>query len=230
MNLDKLKDKLGDDFEPLREFVSDLQEQRDAARRESIEGRKSLKTKASEAEATIGRLLEKLGLSSADDIDSLPDAKGQAEALKQLDAKLKRIERERDDAAKARSDIEQRYLDSRKAAAIAQAIAKHPFIDPETASLLIGHRARFEGDDLFYEGDGGKLVPIDEAAALIASSKPHLVKAQGGGGGSGYRDGGGGNSQRNPWSKDTFNLTEQIQLGKNNPQLAAQLKAAAGAN
>lgn len=227
MNLDKFKDKLGDDFESLREYVNDLQEQRDAARRESIDGRKSLKSKAAEAEATIGRLLEKLGLDSPDDLDNLPDAKGQAEAVKQLEAKLKRFERERDEAMKARDAVEQRYRDSRKSAAVAQAVSKHAFIDSDVAAMLIERGVRFEGDDMLFEGEGGKLFQLDEAAAWLASSKPHLVKAQGGSG-SGYRDGGGGNSQRNPWAKDTLNLTEQIRIGRENPQLAAQMKAAAG--
>lgn len=227
MDLSKFKDKLGGDFDALKDYVDDLVAQRDTARRESIDGRKTLKSKAESQEALINRMFERLGIGSAEELDSLPDAKGQADAMRQLEARIKRAEREKEEAVRGRSEIETRYRESRKAAAISQAVSKHPFIDPDTAALLIGHRAKFEGDDLFYEGDGGKLIPIDEAAAMVASSKPHLVKAQGGTG-SGYRDGGGGGQQRNPWAKETFNLTEQIQLGKTNPQLAAQLKAAAG--
>lgn len=37
-----------------------------------------------------------------------------------------------------------------------------------------------------------------------------------------------GSGMNNPWAKDTFNMTEQSKLTKENPTLAAQLKAAAG--
>jgi hypothetical protein len=55
-----------------------------------------------------------------------------------------------------------------------------------------------------------------------------LVKAAGAGG-SGYRPGGGAApaTTKNPFARETFNLTEQIALRKENPQLAEQLKAAA---
>ncbi len=228
MNLDQFKDTLGDKFESLQEYVSDLQAQRDAARKESIDGRKTLKAKAAEQEVVIARMLEKLGVQSPDDLDSLPDGKGQAEAAKQLEARIKRAERERDEAIKARETVEQNYRETRKQAAIAQAVSKHQFTDPDIASMLIERGVQFEGDEMVFRGDGGKLIPIDEAAAWIASTRPTLVKAQGGGG-SGYRDGGPAQA-KNPWAKDTLNLTEQIMLTQSNPQLAAQMKAAAGAN
>ncbi|WDU82280.1 hypothetical protein [Caloramator sp. Dgby_cultured_2] len=47
--------------------------------------------------------------------------------------------------------------------------------------------------------------------------------------GSGSNPAGGTNSTiKNPWAKETFNLTEQAKILKENPALAEQLKAAAG--
>ncbi len=43
-----------------------------------------------------------------------------------------------------------------------------------------------------FKAEGGKLVPLEEGAAWVAKTKPHLVKAQGGTG-SGYRPNGNGN-------------------------------------
>lgn len=45
------------------------------------------------------------------------------------------------------------------------------------------------------------------------------------GGGAGSK---GGSGQVNPWKKETFNLTEQGRITRDNPELAKQLKAAAG--
>ena len=39
---------------------------------------------------------------------------------------------------------------------------------------------------------------------------------------------GGGASQNNPYAKDSYNLTEQMRLEGENPELAAQFKAEAG--
>jgi myosin heavy subunit len=39
--------------------------------------------------------------------------------------------------------------------------------------------------------------------------------------------GGSGSAQKNPWAKDTFNLTEQMKLTQESPALAAKLKAQA---
>lgn len=227
MNIDTLKETLGDEkFAALKSYVEDLVGQRDAAKTESITGRKTLKKTAEDQAALIARMYEKLGIDSPEELAALPDGKGQGEATRQLETRLKRAERERDEAVAARADLEGKFQGSRKAAAIAQAVAKHPFIDASDAMFLLERKARFEGEDLVYEGDGGKLITIDEAAAWIASSKPHLVKPQGGSG-SGYRDGGGANG-KNPWAKDTFNLTEQIQLSATNPNQAAAYKVAAG--
>lgn len=228
MNLETLKDTLGDEkFASLKTYVDGLIAQRDVAKDESINGRKTLKKKADDQEALIGRLYEKLGIDSPEELDALPDGKGQVEATKQLEARIKRAERERDEAKAAKADLEGKFQGSRKTAAIAQAVAKHPFIDADDAAFFLERKARFEGEDLVYEGDGGKLITLDEAAAHIAATKPHLVKAAGGGG-SGYRDDGGGKG-KNPWSKDSFNLTEQIQLTATNPTQAAAFKAAASA-
>ena len=46
--------------------------------------------------------------------------------------------------------------------------------------------------------------------------------------GSGTNFGDGGDKPTNPWAKETFNLTKQMQLTRENPTLAAKLKKQAG--
>lgn len=229
LDITALKPKLGDEaFGQLEAYVNELVSQRDQARNESISGRKTLKTKVTEQEAAIAKLLDKLGLDSLDGLDDLPDGRGQSEAVKQLEAKLKRLERERAEAISAREQLEGKWKDSRKAAAVAAAVGKHQWVDTDAASVLLERALRWEGDDLLCEVDG-KLVPLEDGASHLARTRPALVKSSGTGG-SGYRPTGGAGQAgvtKNPFARETFNLTEQIALRKENPQLADQLRAAA---
>lgn len=95
-----------------------------------------------------------------------------------------------------------------------------------------------------YEADGqtarmGKdgLTPLTLAEWIDAqvSEAPHLFESNAGGGGGGATSqhgngsgGAGGNrSGKNPFRKETWNLTEQMKLQRTDPALAARLKAAA---
>lgn len=190
MNLDELKDALGEDkHKALVAYVGDLTGQRDTARKESIEGRKSLKAQVEKLTALNKKAFERLGVESEEEIDELPEMKGQAEANKQLAAKLKRLERDLAESNQARETLAQGRAKDRRDALIAQAVAKHGFVNAEDAATLLGARLKAEGDAFLFETEGGKLVPLDEGVAWFAKSRPNLVKAQGGPG-SGYRDGG----------------------------------------
>ena len=75
--------------------------------------------------------------------------------------------------------------------------------------------------------EGGKLAGLDEQLESLKQTdgylfNPHLEGREPYGSAKGSPDKG------NPFSKGSFNLTGQCQLIKDNPELAAQLKAAAG--
>lgn len=230
MDIAKLKGKLDDaTFVELETYVTDLTGQRDAARNESIAGRKGLKDKLAKLEADQAALLEKLGIDSIDDVANLPDAKGAAEAARQYEAKLKRLERELADATKARDDVNGKFRDSLQRAAIAEALAGHEFLARDVVETFIGNRLTWEGEELLFKGDDGKLIPLKDGVAGFAKTRPELLKTASAGG-AGFRPGnarGGAGATKNPWAAQTFNLTEQVALTKDNPELAAQLKAAA---
>jgi len=60
------------------------------------------------------------------------------------------------------------------------------------------------------------------------SDAPHLFESNAGGGAAGDGSGGAAHrSGRNPFRKETWNLTEQMKLQKTDPALAARLKASA---
>jgi hypothetical protein len=225
MNLDELKEKIGDEsHKALSDYVTDLVGQRDAARRESIDGRKSLKLRAETLEAINRKVFDKLGIDSEEELDQLPDAKGQAEALKQFEVQMKRLTREREDAVKARDELAASREKDRRQAALSAAVAKHGFVDPEMASLALERGMRIEGDAILFEADGGKLVPLDEGAAWLAKAKPYMVRSSGSTG-SGYRDTAAGSSSTPAKAPQRKDYTDEVQFFKDAAKFAAQASA-----
>jgi hypothetical protein len=207
LDIEALKEALGDEkFATLKTFVEDLQGQRDAARNESINGRKGLREKLTAMEASQRTLMEKLGVDSVDEIDALPDAKGLAEAAKQYDVKLKRLERERAEALEKATTVETKWRDSLKRAAVAEAIGKHEFVDREVVESFVSQRLTFEGDDIFFKSEDGKLLPVSDGVAGIAKTRPGLLKPTGAGG-AGVRqsNAGGGAAGTKTVSRAEFN-------------------------
>ena len=76
--------------------------------------------------------------------------------------------------------------------------------------------------------DGLTPMTLAEWVDALVSDAPHLFEANAGGGAAGSGSGGAGNrSVKNPFRKESWNLTEQMKLQKSDPQLSARLKAAA---
>jgi hypothetical protein len=226
MNLDHLKEKLGDDFVKLTAYIDDLTGQRDAARSESIAGRKGLKAQIAALETAQSKALEKLGLDSLDDLDSLPEPKGQAEAVKQFETKLKRMETALAEKDAAIAGMTTKHRDAMLSAALEKAVNSHEWIDRDIAIMLAKNASAWEGDELLFTA-GDKLVSMEDGIKHIAATKPHLLKAQGAGG-SGFKEGGKAGNTDNPWAKDSLNLTAQIAMEAANPTQATKFKADAG--
>lgn len=183
MDLESLKEALGDEkFAALKTYVDDLTGQRDAARSESINGRKKLKADLEAAQSVAAKALEKLGVDSPEDLDTLPDAKGQGDAIKQAESARKRAERERDEAKALAEAATGKFKDSLKRATIADALGGHEFIARDVVETFVSNRLTWEGDDLLFKTDDGKLVPVKDGVAGIAKTRPELLKATGAGG------------------------------------------------
>jgi len=98
--------------------------------------------------------------------------------------------------------------------------------------LVNGAPQAFEADGktVRYGRDGITPMTLEEWVDAQVADAPHLFESNAGGGAAGNGAGGIAGSQRsvkNPFRKDTWNLTEQMKLQKSNPTLAARLKAAA---
>jgi hypothetical protein len=96
--------------------------------------------------------------------------------------------------------------------------------------LVNGAPRAFEADGqtVRYGRDGVTPMTLEEWVDAQVSDAPHLFETNAGGGAA--SNGSGGAAQRfvkNPFHKESWNLTEQMKLLKSDPQLAARLKAAA---
>ncbi len=82
------------------------------------------------------------------------------------------------------------------------------------------------GLDKFTFDKEGKPVGVDDVLKPLKEASPHLFKVDNGGG---YKPAGGGNpSAKNPFAKESFNLTEQGKLLRDDPTRARELAASAG--
>lgn len=198
MDIEALKEKLGDEtFTKLKAYVDDLTGQRDTARQESINGRKTLKAEADALKAFRAKALEKLGIDSEEEIDALPDAKGQADAARQFEAKLKKLERENGELKAAKDESDGKLRGSQQKAMLSDALGKHEFEAPDIVGAFVSPRLVWEGDEIMFKADDGKLVAVDDGVAGLAKSRPELLKRKGTGG-AGARTGGnaGGGTQK----------------------------------
>ena len=100
----------------------------------------------------------------------------------------------------------------------------------QTFKLVNGVPQAFDGDGQTARvgKDGVSPMTLAEWVDALVSDAPHLFEANAGGGAAGSGSGGAGNrSVKNPFRKESWNLTEQMKLLKSDPQLAARLKASA---
>jgi hypothetical protein len=85
-----------------------------------------------------------------------------------------------------------------------------------------------DGQTVRVGKDGITPMTLDEWVDQQVADAPHLFESNAGGGAAGNGSGGAGNrSVKNPFRKESWNLTEQMKLQKSDPQLTARLKAAA---
>jgi hypothetical protein len=85
-----------------------------------------------------------------------------------------------------------------------------------------------DGKSVKYGKDATPL-SIDEWVDGLTAEAPHLFESSSGSGASGSSSGGAGSSGKvkNPWKKDSYNLTEQMKITRKDAKLAARLKTEA---
>lgn len=91
-------------------------------------------------------------------------------------------------------------------------------------------RFKDEDGEVRYNTKTGKPLSVKDRIAELKNDEEYAMLFKGGNVGAGSSTSGKGTGQANPWRKDTFNLTEQGRIIRENPALAAKLKAEAGVN
>lgn len=97
--------------------------------------------------------------------------------------------------------------------------------------------AMFAAERMFAIDENGNVVTRDGVGVTpgispevwmqeMAQRRPHWFPASSGGGATG--SGSGGGIGANPWKAETYNLTAQAKISRENPNLASQMKKAAG--
>lgn len=118
------------------------------------------------------------------------------------------------------SSLEKAAEDTGKTYALKEKLRDSGVMDPDYIIYKQGGLEKFT-----FDKDGAP-VGLDDVLKPLKESSPHLFKSQP----AGYSPAGGGQPPvKNPWAKDTFNLTEQGRIFRENPAAARQMAEAAGA-
>lgn len=144
-------------------------------------------------------------------LDDLKKAQGDVDSFKAQIADLQKQNKE------AKAAYDKQLADMKLDSAIRSAIT-----NAQDVSIVAGLLDRSK----ITMGEDGKLSGIEEQLKTLQTEKAFLFKSVGGG----YNPMGGSNPTKNPFAKDTFNLTEQGRLLRENPEQARALAAAAGVN
>lgn len=151
-----------------------------------------------------------------------------------FEQRLAAIEKER---AEEKSQAEKERADAISARLKADAIAEfskpaHRIRNPEQFWKLYGDGTIQRGEDgTIFVGDEYKKVSIADYISSVnedENNSYHFLPRGGSGSGTATTTAGGGKVTVNPWSRASFNLTQQGKILRENPELAARLKAEAG--
>ena len=144
--------------------------------------------------------------------------KGQQAQLSEQEKLKAELEAEKAKGSKATEAANQRMM---KAELKLQAASQGVPVDRIAAVMKLADTAALK------VSDDGEVVGADEAIKACLKANPFLLAGVQGGPNLGGNPNGGKPGDANPWKKETFNLTKQAQILRENPTLAAQLKAAA---
>lgn len=145
-------------------------------------------------------------------LDALKKSAGDNDALKQQIRELQ------DKNKASAAEYEAKMKDLRMNTAIQLAVAK----DAQDADIVAG---LIDKSKLIL-GEDGKVAGLEEQVKALRESKGFLFKTEPSSGG--YHPKGGGDPQKNPFAHDSFNLTEQGRLFRENPEQARAMASAAG--
>ncbi|MDO4267448.1 MAG: phage scaffolding protein [Eubacteriales bacterium] len=150
----------------------------------------------------------------------LKEANATIETLKKGNQDNEELQKQVTQYKETVAELEKAAAATKKEAALKEKLAAAGVLD---ADYLIYKQG---GVDKFNFDKDGKPIGLDDLLKPVREASPHLFKADPG---AEYTPAGGGTPPAaNPWKKETFNLTEQGRIYKENPTMAKQMASAAG--
>lgn len=156
--------------------------------------------------------------------------------IKERDKQLDTLKKTAGDKEKLEATIKQLQEDNKSAKTKYETDLKNLRIDSAVKLKLSGTAqdvdivASLIDKTKLIVGDDGSVTGLDEQINPLKQSKPFLFKEIKSKGGNYDPAGGAGGNTVNPFKKETFSLTEQGKLFKENPALAKSLAQEAGIN
>lgn len=156
--------------------------------------------------------------------------------IKERDKQLDTLKKTAGDKEKLEATIKQLQEDNKSAKTKYETDLKNLRIDSAVKLKLSGTAqdvdivASLIDKTKLIVSDDGTVAGLDEQITPLKQSKPFLFKEIKSKGGSYDPAGGAGGNTVNPFKKETFSLTEQGKLFKENPALAKSLAQEAGIN
>ena len=155
-----------------------------------------------------------------DKVQELKQANETITDLKKSNGDNEELQRKIGTYEKEIANLKNAAENTRKTYAVKEKLTAAGTIDPDYVIYKQG------GIDKFNFDKDGAPIGIDDIIKPMKEASPHLFKADPG---ANYNPAGGGTPPAtNPWKKESFNLTEQGRIYKENPTQARQLAAAAG--
>ncbi|EON72246.1 phage scaffolding protein [Lysinibacillus sphaericus] len=152
----------------------------------------------------------------------IADRDTQLEKLKKVDAKgmQDEIDRLQQENQQTKADFESQLSQKDYDFALTEALRTAKAKNPIAVKALLNVEA--------IKLVNGQLVGLDEQITALKASDDYLFVADGLKGKTHPNPEGGGKPDKNPFSKDNWNLTEQGRLLREEPEKAKQLQASAG--
>jgi len=169
-----------------------------------------------------------------DKYNEAAEAKKKLEAdIQERDKQLEQLKNAAGNSEELKAQIEQLQAENQKAAEEWQAKMAQMQLDFAIDKALTAAKAKNAKavkallDLEKVKLDGDKLLGLDDQLKAIQQSDPYLF-GESGKVGSGTNPPSAGTGEVNPWKKETFNLTLQGQILREDPAKATRMKAEAG--
>ena len=178
------------------------------------------------------KVLESLGLTDSDDVEStlselaaLKKSGVKTDEVTQIKKDLEKLKNALKASEEAKAAERQKRIDTMRTAAAMNAL-KDKAIRPEDVAKLLLSNIVAKDDETIIFNDGQNEIALDEGVNKWLEARPEFAKAkqQPGSGSAGQAT----SAFKNPFAKESFNLTEQGKLMQADPAKAKALAAEAG--